>query len=171
VAIFLSVLQLAGVAGIAQDRKPFSLNDISDLVKNVVSPNRIAKLVEDRGIGFEADERALRRLSQVGANETVLSAIKRMSGQYTEEKQRLKAEAAAKANAEREIRQKEAAAKAERDRQQQEAKAKLQRDKQEAALKERELKLEQEQKKLEQKQRELEEKKKNEPVIGPPPFM
>ena len=68
---------------LAQPQKVFTLNDISDLIKNGVTPNRIAQLVEERGVGFELDDRALRRLKQDGANETVLSAVKKMSARYT----------------------------------------------------------------------------------------
>lgn len=74
---------------LAQSHKVFSLNDISDLIKNGVTPNRVAQLVEERGVGFELDDRALRRLKQDGANENVLSAVKKMSGRYTEEQQQI----------------------------------------------------------------------------------
>ena len=72
---------------LAQPQKVFTLNDISDLIKNGVTPNRIAKLVEEHGVGFELDDRALRRLKQDGANDTVLSAVKKMSARYSEERQ------------------------------------------------------------------------------------
>jgi flagellar biosynthesis GTPase FlhF len=75
---------------LAQPQKVFTLNDISDLIKNGVTPNRIAQLVEEHGVGFELDDRALRRLKQDGANETVLAAVKKMSARYTEERQRIR---------------------------------------------------------------------------------
>ena len=43
--------------------------------------------MEEHGVGFELDDRALRRLNQDGANETVLAAVKKMSARYTEERQ------------------------------------------------------------------------------------
>src|SRR5262245_28869040 len=46
-------------------------NDITDLIKGGVRPNRIAQIVEERGVGFELDDQALRRLKQGKANETV----------------------------------------------------------------------------------------------------
>jgi hypothetical protein len=70
--------------GLAQPRKALTLNDISDLIRNGVRPNRIAQLVEEHGVGFELDDRALRRLKQDGANDTVLSAVKKMSAAYME---------------------------------------------------------------------------------------
>src|SRR5262245_16298529 len=73
--------------GFAQPRNALTLNDISDLIKNGVRPNRIAQIVEERGVGFELDDRALRRLNQDGANDTVLAAVKKMSARYTEERQ------------------------------------------------------------------------------------
>ena len=84
-AIFFLVVY--ALPTLAQPQKVFTLNDISDLIKNGVTPNRIAQLVEEHGVGFELDDRALRRLKQDGANETVLSAVKKMSARYTEERQ------------------------------------------------------------------------------------
>jgi hypothetical protein len=84
-AIFFLVVY--GLPALAQPQKVFTLNDISDLIKNGVTPNRIAQLVEEHGVGFELDDRALRRLKQDGANETVLSAVKKMSVRYTEGRQ------------------------------------------------------------------------------------
>jgi len=74
------------LSALAQPKKGFTLNDISDLTKNGVSPNRIAQLVEERGGEFELDERVLRRLKQDGANDRVLSAVKKMSARYVEER-------------------------------------------------------------------------------------
>jgi hypothetical protein len=84
-AIFFMVVYT--LPGLAQPRNALTLNDISDLIKNGVRPNRIAQIVEERGVGFELDDRALRRLNQDGANETVLAAVKKMSARYTEERQ------------------------------------------------------------------------------------
>jgi hypothetical protein len=83
-AILLMVVY--ALSALAQPKKGFTLNDISDLTKNGVSPNRIAQLVEERGVEFELDERALRRLKQDGANDRVLSAVKKMSARYVEER-------------------------------------------------------------------------------------
>jgi hypothetical protein len=76
--------------GLAQPKKALTLDDISDLIKNGVRPNRIVQLVEEHGVGFELDNRALQRLKQDGANETVLSAVKRMSARYTEANQQIR---------------------------------------------------------------------------------
>lgn len=84
-AIYL--LLVFALPALAQPQKVFTLNDISDLIKNGVTPNRIAQLVEEHGVGFELDDRALRRLKQDGANDTVLSAVKKMSARYSEERQ------------------------------------------------------------------------------------
>jgi hypothetical protein len=87
-AIFF--LLVYALPALAQPRKALTLNDISDLIKNGVRPNRIAQLVEEHGVGFELDDRALRRLNQDGANETVLAAVKKMSARYSEERQRIR---------------------------------------------------------------------------------
>ena len=87
-AILLVVLY--ALPGLAQTKKAFTLDDVSDLIKNGVRPNRIAQLVEEHGVGFELDDRALRRLKQDGANDTVLSAVRKMSARYAEERQRIR---------------------------------------------------------------------------------
>jgi hypothetical protein len=74
----------------AQDRPALTLNQISELLKNGVSSTRIARLVEQYGVGFGLDETALRRLKADGADEVLLSTVKRMAARYTEEQQRRK---------------------------------------------------------------------------------
>ena len=81
------LLVVCALPVLAQARKVLTLDDISDLINNGVRPNRIAQIVEEHGVGFELDDRALRRLKQDGANETVLLAVKKMSARYTEERQ------------------------------------------------------------------------------------
>ena len=76
--------------GFAQDRPALTLNQISDLLKNGVSSTRIAQLVEQRGVGFELNEAALRQLKAGGADELVLSTVKRIAARYTDEQQRRK---------------------------------------------------------------------------------
>jgi hypothetical protein len=76
--------------GFAQDRPALTLNQISDLLKNGVSSTRIAQLVEQRGVGFELNEAALRQLKVGGADELVLSTVKRIAARYTDEQQRRK---------------------------------------------------------------------------------
>jgi hypothetical protein len=72
--------------GVAPPKKVFTLDDISDLMKNGVRPNRIARLVEEHGVGFELDDRALQRLKQDGANDTILLAVRKISAPHTEER-------------------------------------------------------------------------------------
>jgi chemotaxis protein histidine kinase CheA len=71
----------------SQSRKAFTINEISELIKSGVNPDRVARFVEQYGVAFELDERTLQRLKQDGASEAVLSAVKKMSAQYTEERQ------------------------------------------------------------------------------------
>jgi hypothetical protein len=74
----------------AQDRTPLTLNQVSDLLKQGISSSRIAQLVEQYGVAFELNDAASKRLRQDGADEVVLSAVKRMAARYTEEQQRRK---------------------------------------------------------------------------------
>lgn len=76
--------------GFAQDRPALTLNQISDLLKNGISSTRIAQLLEQRGVGFELNEAALRQLKASGADEFVLSTVKRIAARYTDEQQRRK---------------------------------------------------------------------------------
>jgi hypothetical protein len=76
--------------GFAQDRPALTLNQISDLLKNGVSSTRIAQLVEQRGVGFELNEAAVRQLKAGGADELVLSTVKKIAARYTDEQQRRK---------------------------------------------------------------------------------
>jgi hypothetical protein len=95
-AIRLGVITIAffvalfGSFAFGQDKAALSLNQVSDLVKQGISPSRIAQLVEQYGVGFELNEAAARRLRQDGADEVVLSAVKKMSARYAEEQQRRK---------------------------------------------------------------------------------
>jgi hypothetical protein len=73
-----------------QQRKPLAVNEISELLKSGVSANRIIQLVEAHGVAFELDDRALQRLKHDAATAPVLSAVKKMSARYAEEKQRIK---------------------------------------------------------------------------------
>jgi len=74
----------------AQERTPLTLNQIRDLLKSGASSYRIAQLAEEYGVGFELTEAVSKRLRQDGADEVVLSAVKRMAARYTEEQQRRK---------------------------------------------------------------------------------
>jgi len=85
--IVASVVLFAGIPFLNAQVKRLSLSDLTDFLKNGVSSNRIVHLVEEHGIAFELDSQSLQRLRQEGASEAVLSAVKRMSAQYTEETQ------------------------------------------------------------------------------------
>ena len=74
----------------AQDRTALTLNQVSDLLKQGISSSRIAQLVEQYGVAFELNDAASKRLRQDGADEVVLSAVKRMAARYAEEQQRRK---------------------------------------------------------------------------------
>jgi hypothetical protein len=86
----LFFVALFGSFAFAQDRTALTLNQISDLLKNGVSSTRVAQLVEQRGVNFELNEAALRQLRAGGADELILSTVKRMAARYTDEQQRRK---------------------------------------------------------------------------------
>jgi hypothetical protein len=105
---------LFGSFAFAQDRTALTLNQISDLLKNSVSSTRIAQLVEQRGVSFELNEAALRRLRADGADDFVLSTVKKMAARYAEEerKKRLDTEAAVEKKKQEEAKQAEVKRKA-----------------------------------------------------------
>jgi chemotaxis protein histidine kinase CheA len=104
----------------AQDRTALTLNQVSDLLKQGISSSRIAQLVEQYGVAFELNDAASKRLRQDGADEVVLSAVKRMAARYTEEQQRRKRSETEEKRREQE----EAQRRAERKRQEEQAKQK-----------------------------------------------
>ena len=89
-------MALFGSFAFAQDRTALTLNQISDLLKNGVSSTRIAQLVEQHGVGFELSEAASKRLRADGADEVVLSTVKKMAGRYTEEQRKKRLEEASR---------------------------------------------------------------------------
>src|SRR5262245_33854524 len=74
----------------AQGQTALTLNQINDLLKSGVSSTRVAQLVEQRGVSFELNEAALRQLRAGGADELILSTVKRMAARYADEQQRRK---------------------------------------------------------------------------------
>ena len=149
IAAFFSLTLLA-LSGFAQERRALTLDGIILLIRAGTSSARVSQLIEKNGVVFELDEGALRKLREAEASEAVLSAVKKMAAQYTEEQQRQRREATAaakaeqerqekeaKARVERERREKETAAKAERERQQKEAAAKVEQERQEKEAKAR----------------------------------
>jgi hypothetical protein len=144
-----------------QARKALAVNELSELIRSGVSSTRVARLVDEHGVAFELDERTLQRLKQDGATEPVLSAVKRMSVRYTEERQQKikeQAEAAKRQQQEEAKRKQEEKVRADEEkhyqaelaRQKQETQQRLneikQRHQEEARRKEEELKRAEEQK-------------------------
>jgi hypothetical protein len=82
---------LFGSSLFAQDRT-LTIDQISDLLKQGISSSRIAQLVEQYGVNFELNEAASKRLRKDGADEVVLSAVKRMGARYAEEQRRKRSE-------------------------------------------------------------------------------
>src|SRR5262249_50468254 len=92
----------------AQDRTPLTLNQVSDLLKQGISASRVAQLVEQYGVAFELTDAASKRLRQDGADEVVLSAVKKRAARYTEEQQRKKRSEAEDAKRREQVRQEQA---------------------------------------------------------------
>ena len=80
----------------AQEQKGLTLDQVVMLIQNHVPTNRILQHLEDRGVAFELDEHALRRLKEARAPEEVISAVKRKGALYTTEEQRKRQQADAR---------------------------------------------------------------------------
>jgi hypothetical protein len=77
-ATLLSVILFLGFLGLAlaQVGQPIALADIEYLLGQGVSSNRLSRLVEERGIAFEATDAVIDRLKTAGASEALVVAIK-----------------------------------------------------------------------------------------------
>lgn len=72
----------------AQEQAALTLDQISKLLKGGVGSARVAQLVEQRGVGFELNDAAVRQLKADGANETVLAAVRKMTLRYADDQRK-----------------------------------------------------------------------------------
>lgn len=84
-----------GALAWAQDQSALTLDQIGKLLKGGVGSARVAQLVEQRGIGFELNDAAIRQLKADGANEVVLGAVKKLALRYAEDQRRKRLKEAA----------------------------------------------------------------------------
>jgi formylglycine-generating enzyme required for sulfatase activity len=92
VSISLSVsgdLIISASAAFAQERRPLSVENVEHLMKEVPSHGRIAQLIQQNGVNFEATAAVRTRLKSAGAGAEVMEAVEKASAAY------LKARAAA----------------------------------------------------------------------------
>lgn len=80
-ALFLLCLQIwqlpaVGVQQQKETKHPVKLETIEYLVKRHIDPATIVGEIRQRGIGFPVDESTLQRLQKLGANTTVIDALK-----------------------------------------------------------------------------------------------
>lgn len=79
----------------SQERRPLSVGDIEELLKAGVSQRRVAEIVGERGVDFEATEPIRGTLKAAGANTVVIQAVERAALEFTKrkvEEERAKAE-------------------------------------------------------------------------------
>lgn len=92
--IFVLMFVASGV--FPQERRPLSVNDIEELLKAGVSQRRVAEIVEERGVDFEATETTRGTLKKAGADAVVMQAVERASLEFSKrklEEERARAEA------------------------------------------------------------------------------
>ena len=83
----LGVMLVSPCAVQAQrSRKPLSVEDIEYLLREGVTPRRVASLVEEQGVKFEVTEAVRERLRKAGADGGVIAAVEQASLAYAREK-------------------------------------------------------------------------------------
>ena len=63
-------------------QRPLSLSDIETLLKNGVSQERIVKLLEERGVNFDAGVEARVKLRKAGARNNLMDAVEKASLEF-----------------------------------------------------------------------------------------
>lgn len=83
--VLLSLLIISSVSlGYAQKVvKPLSFEDVEHLLRAGVTANRLARLIDERGIDFELTENVRDKLRMAGASSEVIRAIEVKGGKYT----------------------------------------------------------------------------------------
>ena len=74
---------LVATSVFAQQLKPFSADDIEYLLWQSVIPERVAKLLDERGVSFSLTNSLRERLRKAGADATLLEAIGREASRLT----------------------------------------------------------------------------------------
>jgi hypothetical protein len=72
---------LVSIAAFAQGIRPLSVSDVEKLLTSV-SPQRVAELIGQAGVTFEATNAVKQRLRNGGAENTVLQAVVKASAEY-----------------------------------------------------------------------------------------
>ena len=80
--LVVCVLIICASATFAQERRPLSLADIETLLKSDSPAKRVEQLVNERGVNFEISASVRARLSNAGADASLLQAIEKASAAY-----------------------------------------------------------------------------------------
>lgn len=76
--LFLFILiQCPFVHSLAEERNPFSLDDIGNLLRSNVSKKRVLMTIEEHGVKFIKTKNNIDKLKKIGADELVLAAIEK----------------------------------------------------------------------------------------------
>ncbi|MBI4489943.1 MAG: SUMF1/EgtB/PvdO family nonheme iron enzyme, partial [Deltaproteobacteria bacterium] len=78
---FLISIFLASIA-FSQERRALSVEDVEDLLKSGVSQRRVAELVQERGVNFEATGEIRERLKRAGAEEALILVLGKASLEF-----------------------------------------------------------------------------------------
>jgi FKBP-type peptidyl-prolyl cis-trans isomerase FklB len=77
--VLLVLVLLVGTpwhSGLAQAKKPLSVQNIVDLLKGHVLPDRVEELARDNGIDFEMNDRIEAQLREAGATDSLINTLR-----------------------------------------------------------------------------------------------
>ena len=78
--LFMTLIPILVAAGVfAQGHRPLTADDVQYLLRQSVSPERVAALVEERGISFRPTASLMENLRKAGAGAALLAAVERAS--------------------------------------------------------------------------------------------
>jgi len=83
--LFVFVLFPVSVV-VSQERKPLSVANIEFLLKESISPKRLAELIEELGVNFKVTEEIRGRLKRAGGDNIVLQAVEKAGLEFARKK-------------------------------------------------------------------------------------
>ena len=84
--VVIFVLAFSYAWAFAQERKALSVADVEFLLKESISPKRLAELIEELGVNFKVTKEVLERLKKAGADARLMGAIETAELEFVRKK-------------------------------------------------------------------------------------
>ena len=81
--VVIFVLAFCNAWAFAQERKALSVADVEFLLKESISPKRLAELIEELGVNFKVTKEVRERLKKAGADSRVMLAVERAGSEFS----------------------------------------------------------------------------------------